>query len=995
MADQKTPTVEAPEEGKGAVTRGMDEAAQYLAHNAGHEPLSPEEERKMLRKTDWILLPMLFMTATLGAVDKVAISTAAIYGLETDLHLVGQQYSWAGSILSIGVRCLEAIIVPSISLIVAGFYTKTEQPPRNALVFAAASSIVNGFLSWAVGHIPSSAPLSIWQYLFLITGSVSTLWSIIAFIYLPDSPMNAFFLTEREKYHTVQRLAENKTGITNRQWKWDQALEAIIDPKTWILFFFNIAINIPNGGLTTFSGIIINNLGFSAVNTSLLNMPTGVMSTLSAFVFSWVAAKWSNRRCLVTMIASCVPAIGAIIVYTLPRTNIGGQMVGIYLLYTYFGPYVVGISMAQANTAGNTKKTVQYSILYIGYAVGNLIGPQTFRANQAPAYTGGFVAMLVCYCVCVALIGAYWAIAVILNRRRVDGVAVEGEVYEDLADAFADKTDFQQKGFRYTTRTGCLQCKEKHLRCTEEQPRCRRCETLGLPCKRGLKLTFREDAIQRGLAFGREGLWTKRPSSKTQKSAVFRPIPLNPYINRWIFLDVAIDDFQGRQQATEAGLESDNLSEHKFLPTTSFLIPSYLIHPLHAFPESDAYLLDYFIQGISPSCSLSPSHNPYISLVIPLSFSSNTLRSALLAVAANQLCLLGRPELRQEACYYKDKALQGLRRQIAVKSHDEETVATVLMLCFQDISDGCAPSWLTHLRGGMQLLDCDGSIYRASPSLWGFFRMYFVAHDIMSRTATDAWDDDIDHSSQLWAEGDDLDEIDVLMGCSRSLMTLIHRISTLASAKNKILQNRPLAAFEAEYYSTAATELHQALITLHQTLPAHSPDRGDLKQIAHIKCLAAQLYLIERLGSPSTTPQHNMLQHHSQTAFHYPSKAVLIKSLIASITALTDQSTSATTNKPNGQNTNLATLLWPLFILGNASLENEEHRRFVLDRLLGIQKARNLGSVRRTVEAVKYIFGMGGLSLDLGSSAGNGGVGGRGREGVGWGCERWKGISLA
>lgn len=31
-----------------------------------------------------------------------------------------------------------------------------------------------------------------------------------------------------------------------------------------------------------------------------------------------------------------------------------------------------GISMAQANTAGHTKKTVQYSILYIGYAVGEL-----------------------------------------------------------------------------------------------------------------------------------------------------------------------------------------------------------------------------------------------------------------------------------------------------------------------------------------------------------------------------------------------------------------------------------------------------------------------------------------------------------------------------------------------------------------------------------------------------------------------------------------------
>ncbi|OQE21403.1 hypothetical protein PENFLA_c014G09232 [Penicillium flavigenum] len=503
MAEQKgNVSVKTPEVEKQGISRGMDEAAEYLAHSAGFAPLSPEEERKMVRKMDWILLPMLFMTATLGAVDKVAISTAAIYGLKDDLRLVGQQYSWAGSILSLGaivgmwpstylvhrlpsakylsacslgwsimallmpvshnwsglmalrffMGCLEAIIVPSISLIVAGFYKKSEQPPRNALVFAAASSIVNGFLSWAVGHIPSSAALSIWQYLFLITGSISTLWSIIALIFLPDSPMNAFFLNDREKYHAVQRLAENKTGITNRQWKWDQALEAAIDPKTWVLFFFNIAINIPNGGLTTFSGIIINNLGFSPVITSLLNMPTGVMSTLSAFCFSWIAAKWTNRRCLVTMLASCVPIIGAILVYSLPRTNLGGQMVGIYLLYTYFGPYVVGISMAQANTAGNTKKTVQYSILYIGYAVGNLIGPQTFRANQAPAYTGGFVAMLACYCVCVLLMAVYWAIAHNLNRRATVGVDPEEDRADgDLMDAFADKTDFQQKAFKYTT----------------------------------------------------------------------------------------------------------------------------------------------------------------------------------------------------------------------------------------------------------------------------------------------------------------------------------------------------------------------------------------------------------------------------------------------------------------------------------------------------------------------------------------------------------------
>ena len=44
----------------------------------------------------------LFLVATLGAVDKVALGTSALYGLRTDNNLVGQQYSWLGSILSLG-----------------------------------------------------------------------------------------------------------------------------------------------------------------------------------------------------------------------------------------------------------------------------------------------------------------------------------------------------------------------------------------------------------------------------------------------------------------------------------------------------------------------------------------------------------------------------------------------------------------------------------------------------------------------------------------------------------------------------------------------------------------------------------------------------------------------------------------------------------------------------------------------------------------------------
>lgn len=60
MADQKGQvSVGAPEVEKQGISKAMDEAAEYLAQSTNFPPLSPEEEKKMLRKMDWILLPMV------------------------------------------------------------------------------------------------------------------------------------------------------------------------------------------------------------------------------------------------------------------------------------------------------------------------------------------------------------------------------------------------------------------------------------------------------------------------------------------------------------------------------------------------------------------------------------------------------------------------------------------------------------------------------------------------------------------------------------------------------------------------------------------------------------------------------------------------------------------------------------------------------------------------------------------------------------------------
>ena len=117
------------------------------------------------------------------------------------------------------------------------------------MAFAYFSSVFNGFLAFVVGKIPDSAPLHKWQYLYIITGVINVAYSIFIVFVLPDHPMNARFLTPEQRYHATQRLAENRTGMASRVWKWKQAGEALLDIKVWIIFIYNIVINIPNGGL--------------------------------------------------------------------------------------------------------------------------------------------------------------------------------------------------------------------------------------------------------------------------------------------------------------------------------------------------------------------------------------------------------------------------------------------------------------------------------------------------------------------------------------------------------------------------------------------------------------------------------------------------------------------------------------------------------------------------------------------------------------------------
>ncbi len=222
------------------------------------------------------------------------------------------------------------------------FYKKSEQPLRNAITFGAYSSVINGLISFGVTFIPTGATaIASWRWLFIVVGGVTVLYAIFVFFYLPDNPGNAKWLTEREKAMVIARVRENQTGIENKKWKWYQLKEALVDYKTWLLFFFIIGVEVPNGGLNTFNSLVINAMGFSTRTTTLLGMPTGniapfssfygcitltrslagMFSTLAAVIASFFAQRTKRWRTLIMGLVLIIPIIGTILNISKPQTT--------------------------------------------------------------------------------------------------------------------------------------------------------------------------------------------------------------------------------------------------------------------------------------------------------------------------------------------------------------------------------------------------------------------------------------------------------------------------------------------------------------------------------------------------------------------------------------------------------------------------------------------------------------------------------------------------
>ncbi|KAL8906584.1 MAG: hypothetical protein Q9171_006208 [Xanthocarpia ochracea] len=472
--------------------------------------LDKAEEYRVQRKIDRFLIPVMWFGYGLVYYDKAILGSAVLFGMTKDLQLSvidrsttppttsTERLSWATSMFYFGMLAglypltfllqrfnigrvlggvvilwglvamltaavtswqglfaqrfflgfVESIIPTGFMCIVSGYYTQEEQALRQSwwLSSTGAWTMIGGALNYGFAQITGGS-LKRWQYIYLMAGALTVAFGCVCF-WIPNSAVDAWFLTEHERVVAVERLRKGQTGVRCQMLKREQLREAVLDVKIWLVAFMMAAAYTVNGAVSGFGPLIVSTFGYTTLESILLQFPLGALVFIFILLTGYLSSRFRNI-CLILLILCCFPVIaGCLMIWKSTWYHHAPTPVAGYTIIGFFGPVIfLIINIGMANVAGATKKSFTAAAIFVAYCVGNIVGPLLIKTQTLNRhYPELWLGIIICYCIVITL-------AIILylhlrkgNKRR-DGLPKDDAERDKLA--FRDLTDKENMYFRY------------------------------------------------------------------------------------------------------------------------------------------------------------------------------------------------------------------------------------------------------------------------------------------------------------------------------------------------------------------------------------------------------------------------------------------------------------------------------------------------------------------------------------------------------------------
>ncbi|OCL01879.1 MFS general substrate transporter [Glonium stellatum] len=446
--------------------------------------LTEAEQKKVIRKIDVRLLPILGLMYSISLVDRNNLGLALVAGMQEDLQLhTGTRYTiivmvffiayilfeipsnlvlpkagpanWLaflgvgfGSILigmgfakSWGTMALcrallgmlEAGFLPGCTYLITCWYMRFEVGKRLA-GFWILSVLTSGFsaiFAYILTLLKGKAGLNGWRWIFIIEGAITVAVCICGWFIIVDFPAKAKFLKPQERQFIIERI-NNDRG---------DAVEDKIDLKTvlrhlkdWKLYFWGInlmASTFPGYAYSYFLPVILKRgMGFSTTHSQLLSAPPYVLAAAITYTSGWLGDRYHVRGPLIAF-HQLVTAVGMLITAFAKGNAV--RYFGAFLGIGFLQYCIPGVLTFQANNiVSHSKRAVSSATCIIGGGVGGVLASVCFKSSESPKYTTGVfttLAVSILSMACIAIMDIYF-------YRRNKAVKAGRKINEGLTDWF-------------------------------------------------------------------------------------------------------------------------------------------------------------------------------------------------------------------------------------------------------------------------------------------------------------------------------------------------------------------------------------------------------------------------------------------------------------------------------------------------------------------------------------------------------------------------------
>ncbi|KAM6498082.1 Major facilitator superfamily domain containing protein [Amanita muscaria] len=425
-----------------------------------------DEERRLLRKFDFYVLPPLTFMYLCNALDRGNVANAKTDGWDKDTNLTGNQYYilvmifyvpfclfgtpiallvkrysaarvlpmlMIGFVEIFAIRfflgIFESAMLPGVFFYLSTFYKRNELASRVGLFYAASSisGAFSGLIAFGVFHISNSKYYS-WEFLFWIEGSATIVFAAFALYWLPRSPQTWRLLSEKEKQIATARILMDSSVTINEKLDVRDAFRPLRDPIYWLWALINLSFGVPLASVNSFLPQIVSSLGYSAVRTNLLTVAPNVVGTVALLLLTF-SSDYYRERSIHICIALATGLVGFVVLGCIdPLTNRNVAYFACFLLTMgAFAPSVLVGAWYSNNTPNESRRAVVAAVM-VGIAnSAGLISTNVFRAQDAPKYvpaTNVVTAAFGGFCLVLVLFTGFWMRLENRRRNKAQGVDI-------------------------------------------------------------------------------------------------------------------------------------------------------------------------------------------------------------------------------------------------------------------------------------------------------------------------------------------------------------------------------------------------------------------------------------------------------------------------------------------------------------------------------------------------------------------------------------------